>query len=131
MKAEGKSKRQMIMSADILKTHIRASIQPFFRDRVCVNFYRLQRNINGQHETAVVRPIKWEVLTPEEEAMNHDPSLQMTVEDAQQLMDELWRCGLRPVEAMGSAGQAAATEKHLQDMRRIAFHKLGIDSKQP
>lgn len=45
----------------------------------------------------------------------------MKNEEAQQLMDELWRCGLRPTEGAGSAGQMAATERHLADMRKIAF----------
>lgn len=27
-----------------------------------------------------------------------EPSLKLTPHDAQQLMDELWRCGLRPTE---------------------------------
>lgn len=119
------------MSADVLKTQISVMIEPFFRERVQVHFYRAQRNLQGQTETAFVSPMEWKVLAPQECVMHHEPAMQMTMEDAQQLMDELWRCGLRPAEAMGSAGQAAATEKHLQDMRRIAFHKLGIDSKQP
>lgn len=40
---------------------------------------------------------------------------------AQMLMDELWRCGLRPTEGTGSAGSLAATERHLADMRRLVF----------
>jgi len=43
---------------------------------------------------------------------------------AQNLMDELWKCGLRPTEGKGSAGSLAATERHLEDMRRLAFHKI-------
>lgn len=31
----------------------------------------------------------------------------------QVLMDDLWRCGVRPTEGAGSAGHAAATAKHL------------------
>lgn len=50
--------------------------------------------------------------------------LRMT--DAQQLMDELWRAGLRPSEGTGSAGSLAATERHLADMKTIAFHALKI-----
>lgn len=46
--------------------------------------------------------------------------------EAQELMDNLWRCGFRPTEGKGSAGQLAATDRHLQDMRAIAFHKLGV-----
>lgn len=45
---------------------------------------------------------------------------------AQQLMDDLWRGGIRPSEGSGSAGQLAATERHLADMKAIAFAKLGI-----
>ena len=43
---------------------------------------------------------------------------------AQDLMDQLWMCGLRPTEGAGSAGALAATERHLRDMQRLVFHKL-------
>lgn len=49
------------------------------------------------------------------------PCLTMEIDEAQQLMDELWRCGLRPTEGSGSAGSLAATERHLADMRAVAF----------
>lgn len=41
--------------------------------------------------------------------------------EAQFLMDELWNCGLRPSEGSGSAGALAATQKHLDDMRKLVF----------
>ena len=56
-----------------------------------------------------------------------DPFIRLEIQTAQQLMDELWQCGLRPTEGTGSAGSLRATEKHLQDMRKIAFKKLGIE----
>ena len=37
------------------------------------------------------------------------------------LMDDLWQCGLRPSEGTGSAGALAATQKHLDDMRKLVF----------
>ena len=40
---------------------------------------------------------------------------------AQRLIDDLWDCGLRPSEGTGSAGQLAATQKHLADMRALVF----------
>jgi len=46
--------------------------------------------------------------------------------ETQALMDRLWRCGFRPTEGTGSAGSLRATEKHLEDMRTIAFDSLGI-----
>lgn len=50
--------------------------------------------------------------------------LSLSMTDAQALMDELWRCGLRPSEGTGSAGSLAATERHLKDMQTIAFELL-------
>ncbi len=55
-----------------------------------------------------------------------DPFAILEIQVAQQLMDELWQCGLRPSEGTGSAGSLKATEKHLDDMRKIAFKNLKI-----
>ena len=49
------------------------------------------------------------------------PTLLLQMHAAQRLMDDLWDCGLRPTASMGSAEQQAATEKHLEDMRRLVF----------
>jgi hypothetical protein len=49
------------------------------------------------------------------------PALHLSIQSAQQLMDELWQCGLRPTEGAGSAGALAATQKHLDDMRKLVF----------
>lgn len=53
-----------------------------------------------------------------------EPALVLKNDVAQELMDELWRCGLRPSEGSGSAGSLAATERHLSDMKKIAFDLL-------
>lgn len=52
-----------------------------------------------------------------------DPTFQLRIEDAQNLMDNLWHVGLRPSEGSGSAGSLMATQKHLEDMRAIVFKK--------
>ena len=49
------------------------------------------------------------------------PGLRIGPNEAQQLMDDLWTCGLRPTEAAGSAGAMAATQEHLKDLRRMLF----------
>lgn len=51
--------------------------------------------------------------------------------EAQQLMDELWRIGLRPTEGSGSAGSLAATQEHLKDMRALVanYASLPFDGK--
>lgn len=62
-----------------------------------------------------------EMVPIPKETMRIDPGT------AQLLMDDLWRCGLRPTEGQGSAGALAATQTHLKDMQTIAFKLL--DSK--
>ena len=51
------------------------------------------------------------------------PPVALRLDDcqAQELMDRLWAAGLRPTEGKGSAGAFAATERHLEDMRRLVF----------
>lgn len=53
-----------------------------------------------------------------------EPTLAIPFEAAQQLMDDLWICGLRPSEGAGSAGSLRATQDHLADMRKIAFQLM-------
>lgn len=50
-----------------------------------------------------------------------EPFLHLEREEAQQLMDELWNAGMRPVGAAGSAGQLDAVKYHLEDMRKLVF----------
>ncbi len=61
------------------------------------------------------------VFKKHDEALMVQPTMSMKTEDAQLLMDELWRCGLRPSEGTGSAGALAATERHLKDMQKLVF----------
>ena len=65
-------------------------------------------------------------FTRREPAALAQPLLQLEMAEAQRLMDVLWDCGLRPSEGSGSAGSLAATERHLADMRALAFHSLGV-----
>jgi hypothetical protein len=57
-----------------------------------------------------------------------DPTFNLDRQEAQELMDMLWNCGLRPTQGKQSAGQLDAVERHLADMRAIAFNKLEIKS---
>lgn len=47
--------------------------------------------------------------------------LKMDPTSAQQLIDDLWDCGLRPSEGSGSAGAMMAVQNHLKDMQRLVF----------
>ena len=48
------------------------------------------------------------------------PTGKMSHQEATELMDELWSCGIRPTQE-GTAGQLKATERHLSDMRKLVF----------
>lgn len=52
-----------------------------------------------------------------------EPSLSLDLKAAQVLMDDLWHCGIRPTEGRGSAGALTATQRHLDDMRKLVFEK--------
>ncbi len=52
-----------------------------------------------------------------------DPSLKLRKPEAQALIDALWGAGVRPSSGEGNAGQLGATEKHLEDMRRLVFER--------
>ena len=61
-----------------------------------------------------------------EEFTTPEPAMRIDYASAQRMMDQLWLVGLRPSEGTGSAGALSATEKHLADMRTIAFKALEI-----
>lgn len=75
------------------------------------------------HQLAVAKPVVMEAI---ENGAFATPMLNIGMETAQQLMDELWNCGVRPTEGSGSAGSLAATERHLADMKKLAFHALKV-----
>lgn len=67
-----------------------------------------------KHKAGMYRPV------------DSEPMLRLTPEEAKGLMDGLWNAGIRPSDEFGTTGHLAATQKHLQDMRTLVFHKEGI-----
>lgn len=67
------------------------------------------------------------ILETAEEGANRSPSMLLSIRNAQILMDALWGCGLRPSQGSGSAGSLSATQKHLEDMRKIVSKQLDIN----
>lgn len=47
--------------------------------------------------------------------------IQLEVEEAQDLADQLYAAGIRPSAAAGSAGQLDAVKYHLEDLRTLVF----------
>jgi len=57
----------------------------------------------------------------ENEIIPDDGILKLKQEEVQLLMDDLWRCGVRPSSGIGSVGQLEAVKYHLEDMRKLVF----------
>lgn len=82
----------------------------------------------GLQKDSYVTNVEFQALEPGEGIPpGVGPTFRLRAEDAQKLMDELWRCGLRPSEGSGSAGALRAVERHLEDMRSIVGKKLGVE----
>lgn len=69
------------------------------------------------------------VMVERSSATYSPPCATLNEAEGQVLMDSLWDAGIRPAAGHGSAGERAAMEKHLDDMRRIAF--LYVDGGRP
>ena len=74
--------------------------------------------------SSLAKPMLFQESRPEDAGILVEPTISLRFEEAQRLMDELWECGLRPTEGSGSAGQLAAVQRHLEDMRRLTFSAL-------
>jgi hypothetical protein len=71
--------------------------------------------------TAIAQPL---VMVEVDVGIYAPPTMLLKHDTAQQFMDQLWLCGVRPTEGTGSAGALAATERHLADMRDIGKQLL-------
>jgi hypothetical protein len=66
----------------------------------------------------VAKPV---VMETPDEGMIVPPCVRIDQTAAQELMDTLWQCGIRPTEGSGSAGALAAVQRHLEDFRALVF----------
>lgn len=76
------------------------------------------------HDGAVMTKGVFEQKTP---GSITDPSMRISIEAAQALMEQLWALGIRPSDIKLEMGALGATKCHLEDMRRIAFKFLPKD----
>lgn len=70
-----------------------------------------------------LKSVEWQEVSYSESPTE---SFILSYETAQELMNSLWECGLRPAQGMGSVGQLETMKDHLEDMRKIAFKFLEI-----
>jgi len=69
-------------------------------------------------------------FVPVEEGQALEPTFTLRRDQAQALMDELYRVGVRPSE-QGTAGELAATKAHLKDMRALVAKAIDVPELKP
>lgn len=105
-----------------MKTKIYARKDDVFRSTISFHVLREGSCYLDGKNSHVGQPIKFEAMTENDMMIRiHEPCIRLEIDEAQYLIDQLWDCGLRPSEGTGSAGSMAATQRHLEDMRRLVF----------
>lgn len=80
----------------------------------------------GLPYTSIPETVKFRRISKDEElSCIPEPNLIIETYAAQELMNDLWNCGIRPSQAKGTAGQLEAVNKHLEDMRTLVFKGVG------
>jgi len=110
------------MRLDGATLQIRAHPQDHYRHRI--NLY--VDAVRGREVVAVGQPIEMREARDDDRYSADLPIISIFPDAAQQLMDDLWRCGVRPTEGCGSTGQLDAVRSHLADLRAIVFDKLKV-----
>lgn len=87
----------------------------------CIKLYGFQYDL-ARRESLVITSVV-EELQP---GCINEPMVRLEDDAAQSLMDDLWRVGFRPSEAGQSAGALSATERHLQDLRKLVDQVLPL-----
>lgn len=93
---------------------------------IAIYFY--EKLDNGQ--TAFVENIVMKTVG-EDEAVEPSDTFSVPLETAQELMDSLWQCGIRPSEGTGSAGSLKATQDHLKDLQEFSRRLLSMVESTP
>lgn len=73
----------------------------------------------------IANPVVFEKEYNAGTAFYREPTFAIDYRDCQQVMDELWRLRLRPADYT-SNDKVSAINRHLEDMRQLAFSKLKV-----
>ncbi len=107
--------------SDHHRCEIRAYRDPLYQDQPIAIYIRKQ-----DYEDLPAQAVTFDAAQYVAQGAAWPCAARLSLEESQLLMDSLWQAGLRPAEGSGSTGQLAATVRHLEDMRAIAFEKTGV-----
>ncbi len=74
----------------------------------------------GQQKNLLAQPLTF--VETELYACCEAPTFSLSETGAQHLMDQLWACGVRPIEEVGTTKQVEAIQAHLADMKKLVFN---------
>ena len=72
----------------------------------------------AENITKAIEPI---VTAVEPLGYSFEPFLELEREEAQYLLESLWKAGVRSPEITSTLGEINATKNHLKDMQRLVF----------
>lgn len=61
------------------------------------------------------------VFAPLPDGTSAPPSLSLSREAAQDLMNRMWQLGIRPRDGEGTLAHVGAMKDHIEDLRKVAF----------
>lgn len=96
------------------------------RFRAAIRDFNNSVDVLAVIEDAAGHIYKFAKLAPLEMVENDDrhikdPTFSFNREEAQSLLDALWKEGLRPTDHADPSGEIQRISDHLQDMRRLVF----------
>ena len=118
------------MRGDILGRRLMFQMREGFHDSMDFGFQLYIADegsrVVGQgdpNRIGIAKPMVFEKI---EIGLHVDPVLSMKKQEAEALMNELWRVGIRPSNGEGNVGQIGAIKHHLNDMRAIVEKQLKV-----
>lgn len=88
-----------------------------------VSLYIAQTSGDGRHSQVLTPSIGWCDVEPGEA---WGPTLDVEPEALQELVDDLWRMGIRPTEGKVSDRTLQAQEEHIKSLREVSAHLLEL-----
>lgn len=72
----------------------------------------------------VPKLVETKIVEPE---IGIQPVFTISKKQAQQFMDDLYRCGIRPTESIGTQGEKDAMKDHLKSMKEVYEKQAGTN----
>ena len=105
--------------------HAHAELR-FYSHSITLHLY--ERRQNG--EMSLLSGLQFTTVK-EAEMINPQEEITIPIETAQELIDSLWQCGLRPSESSENVGSLKALQDHLKDLQEFSHRLLSIIEHMP